>query len=118
MSAGGSTHGQVCSHVEGGAERKRLDLENLTGYECLKARAAKMKEGRQRNRPSCTASAGWESSWTPRGVEGKGSGEDTSKPAARITGRDGHSPRATTGDADVDYRPRELRNHHVAIKLI
>ena len=72
MSAGGSTHGQVCSHVEGGAERKRLDLENLTGYECLKARAAKMKEGRQRNRPSCTASAGWESSWTPRGVEGKG----------------------------------------------
>ena len=30
MSAGGSTHGQVCSHVEGGAERKRLDLENLT----------------------------------------------------------------------------------------
>lgn len=68
--------------------------------------------------PFVHRSAGWESSWTPRGVEGKRTAEDTSKPAAGVTGREGHSPTATTGDADVDYRPRELRNHHVAIKLI
>ena len=51
MTAAGSTHGQVCSHVEGGAEHKRLDLESLTEDESVS------RPGQQRRRKGASGRA-------------------------------------------------------------
>lgn len=61
--------------------------------------------------------SGAESSWTPRGVDGMGSAEDSWQACSQDDGEGCHSPRATMRDAGSDYWPRELRNHHVAIQL-
>lgn len=65
----------------------------------------------------CSVSGTWRAAgrlgeWRQRGVL-----RTPGMLSARIMGNDGHSPRGTIREADLDYRPRELRNHHVAIKF-
>lgn len=106
----GSMHGQACSQVKGRTERERLGLGSL------EARVAETEEGGQSESSLCTVTAGLAEQLDAWGSGGKG--ECCGHPlSAGIMGTDGHSPRGTMREADLDYRPRELRNRHVAIKL-